>query len=121
MGQSPVIEAVVAPSDTEIRSQLARVLSSAAFDASARNRNFLSYVVEETVAGRAGYIKGYTVAQSVFGRSADFDPQLDPVVRIEASRLRRSLARGWPGFGISPSCSTSWPHIALGSQGLRSL
>ena len=79
--------------EREIRSQLARVLASEAFDASGRNRNFLQFVVEETVAGRAAYIKGYTVARSVFGRGADFDPQLDPVVRIEASRLRRSLER----------------------------
>ena len=81
------------PSESEIRSQLARILSSEAFDASVRNRNFLRFVVEETVAGRTAYIKGYTVAQSVFGRGTDFDPQLDPVVRIEASRLRRSLER----------------------------
>lgn len=81
------------PSEREIRSQLARILASEDFDASGRNRNFLRYVVEETVAGRTAYIKGYTVAQNVFGRGVDFDPQLDPVVRIEASRLRRSLER----------------------------
>ena len=81
------------PHDDEIAAQLERILASEAFDASGRNRNFLRYVVEETVAGRSGHIKGYTVAQQVFGRSVDFDPQLDPVVRIEASRLRRSLER----------------------------
>jgi TolB-like protein len=73
--------------------QLERILSSHGFDASARNRAFLSYVVNETLAGRADHIKGYTVAQEVFQRDADFDPQLDPVVRIEAGRLRRSLER----------------------------
>ncbi len=92
-GQSLAVEDAPPLSERDIRSQLARILGSEAFDASGRNRNFLRYVVEETVAGRAAYIKGYTVAQSVFGRGADFDPQLDPVVRIEASRLRRSLER----------------------------
>ena len=76
-----------------VLAQLERILCSEAFDASARNRAFLRYVVNETLAGRADHIKGYTVAQEVFQRDADFDPQLDPVVRIEASRLRRSLER----------------------------
>jgi len=77
----------------EVLSELERILASDAFDASARNRAFLRHVVDETLAGRADRIKGYTVAQEVFHRDADFDPQLDPVVRIEASRLRRSLER----------------------------
>jgi len=79
------------PSSEEVRAQLDRILTSGDFNASVRNRDFLRYVVEETLAGRAAYIKGFTVAQEVFGRGTDFDPQLDPVVRIEASRLRRSL------------------------------
>lgn len=95
---SSIADARVARDD-EIRAQLDRILASDAFDASGRNRNFLRYVVEETIAGRAGYIKGYAVAQSVFGRGADFDPQLDPVVRIEASRLRRSLERYYLTMG----------------------
>ena len=69
------------------------MLSSSDFDASGRNHAFLRYVVEETLAGNAHLIKGYSIAQSVFKRDVEFDPQLDPVVRIEASRLRRSLER----------------------------
>jgi adenylate cyclase len=74
-----------------IREALERILASADFDASERNRRFLRHVVEETLAGRADRIKGYSVAMAVFDREASFDPQIDPIVRIEASRLRRSL------------------------------
>jgi adenylate cyclase len=81
------------PARDEILAQVERILTGNAFDASERNRAFLRYVVEETLAGRTEYIKGYTVALKVFNRDPDFDPQLDPVVRIEASRLRRSLER----------------------------
>jgi adenylate cyclase len=77
----------------EVRAQLASILGSPHFDASKRNRKFLSYVVEETLAGRADRIKAYSVATSVFGRDERFDPQLDSIVRIEAGRLRRSLER----------------------------
>lgn len=81
------------PSSSEIRAELRRVLDSAEFDASERNRRFLEYVVEEALAGRAERIKAYSIATLVFGRNASFDPQLDPVVRMEARRLRRSLER----------------------------
>lgn len=76
-----------------VRSELERILTSAAFDASPRNRQFLRYVVEETLSGRADRIKAYAIATAVFGRQADFDPQLDSIVRIEAGRLRRALER----------------------------
>ncbi|MGF1660495.1 MAG: hypothetical protein ACFCUS_13800 [Rubrimonas sp.] len=75
------------------REALERVLASPDFDASSRNRRFLVHVVEETLAGRADRIKAYAIATSAFGRSADFDPQTDPIVRIEALRLRRALER----------------------------
>lgn len=81
------------PDREAVLTQLDRILRSSDFDASARNRAFLRYVVNETLSGRSEYIKGYTIAQEVFHRDSDFDPQLDPVVRIEASRLRRSLER----------------------------
>lgn len=76
-----------------VRAELQRILASESFDASARNRRFLAFIVEETLAGRADRIKAYGVATLVFGRDESFDPQTDPVVRIEASRLRRSIER----------------------------
>jgi adenylate cyclase len=80
------------PSDL-IQAQLERIIASGAFDASRRNRAFLRFIVEETLAGRGDQIKAYTVGTSVLGRDEAFDPQSDPIVRIEASRLRRSLER----------------------------
>jgi TolB-like protein len=56
-----------------------------------RARRFLTYVVEEAVAGRGDRIKAYSIATEVFGRGSNFDAQVDPVVRIEAGRLRRAL------------------------------
>src|SRR5215813_2782725 len=76
-----------------VRTQLQRIVACQEFDASDRNRRFLQYVVEETLGGQTDRIKAYTIATSVFGRDATFDPQADPIIRIEASRLRRSLER----------------------------
>ena len=82
-----------AVSTDAVRAELGRILESPHFDASERNRHFLTYVVEETLAGRTDRIKAYTIATEVFGRDPKFDPQLDSIVRIEAGRLRRSLER----------------------------
>ncbi|CAO3380111.1 hypothetical protein [Azospirillum argentinense] len=77
--------------DRAVRTQLERILASDHFDASERNRRFLRYVVEECLDGRAPQIKAYCIAVSVFNREPSFDPQSDPIVRLEAGRLRRSL------------------------------
>jgi hypothetical protein len=37
-------------------------------------------------------VKEYQIATEVFGRQADFDPQLDSMVRVQAGRLRTKLA-----------------------------
>lgn len=79
------------PNANEVLRYLHELLQQSAFSASERNRRFLTYVVEETLEGRADRIKAYNIALAAFDRTADFDPLTDPIVRIEASRLRRSL------------------------------
>jgi TolB-like protein len=80
------------PSPDEIRVQLARIQTSSEFPSTGRAAAFLTYVIEEALAGRAQRLKGYSVAIEVFKRSDSFT-QDDPVVRIEAGRLRRTLER----------------------------
>lgn len=79
--------------DGEVRAQLERILASTEFSVPQRVRQFLTYVIHQTLAGHADRIKAYSVAVEVFGRDANFDMQNDPVVRIEAGRLRRALER----------------------------
>ncbi len=73
------------------RAALDRILASSDFDVSPRNRSFLSYVVEEAIAGRGDRLKAYTIAIEVFRRDASFNAGQDPIVRIEAGKLRRAL------------------------------
>jgi len=76
-----------------VRTHLECVLHSPHFDGSARSREFLRYVVDEVLAGRAAYLKQAAIAVEVFGRKPDFDAVIDPIVRVQAGRLRRSLER----------------------------
>ncbi len=89
------------PTPKAIRLQLDRILRSADFRGSDKQRKFLSFVVEETLEGRASQLKGYTVAVSVYGRKEDFDPQVDPIVRVEAGRLRRALEHYYLTTGVN--------------------
>ncbi len=81
------------PDSKLVHIQLERILASSEFVGSHRTRRFLRYVVEETLAGRGHRIKAFSVAVAAFDRDESFDPQNDPIVRIEAGRVRRSLER----------------------------
>ncbi len=74
-----------------VREQLDRVLRSPPFQQSRRRQRFLEYIVNETLAGRGARLKGYNIALAVFDRPKTFDPAIDPIVRIEAARLRDKL------------------------------
>jgi TolB-like protein len=80
-------------SSEAIRAQLKRILGHAEFQATDKMHDFLRFVVEETLAGRSQNIKGFTIAVEVYGRDANFDAAHDPVVRIQAGRLRRAIER----------------------------
>ena len=79
--------------EASVRHHLADLLASPHFDASSRSREFLRYVVDEVLAGRGAALNQAAIAINVFGRDARFDPVLDPIVRVQAGRLRRSLER----------------------------
>jgi TolB-like protein/tetratricopeptide (TPR) repeat protein len=101
-----------APSADDVRAELERILSSPNFQASGRRRAFLRFVVEETLSGRADRLKGYTVAIAVFGRNQTFDSQADPVVRLEARRLRRDLDTYYIDVGSRDAVRISIPKGA---------
>ena len=89
------------PSADDVRAQLERLVASPDLDVPARARKFLRYIVEETLAGRGDRIKAYSVGTEVFERDPNFDAQSDPVVRIEAGRLRRALEHYYLVPGLS--------------------
>jgi len=77
--------------DVLIQSALQDILNSKHFLNAPTVRAFLSFVVEESIAGRGDRIKAYTIALEVFGRDAEFDPSNDTIVRTTAGRVRKAL------------------------------
>ena len=76
-----------------IREQLDRVLASSHFSHSKRYPAFLRYIVEETLGGRTDDVKERTIGIEIFHRSADYETNTDPIVRVTAGAIRRRLSQ----------------------------
>jgi hypothetical protein len=74
-----------------VRSQLSRILQSPGFARARRMRQFLEFIVGETLAGRAAQLCEYAIGVAVFERDESFAPALNPIVRNDARRLRHKL------------------------------
>jgi hypothetical protein len=96
--------------EQEAKQELDRLLSDPQFHSTDRNRNFLRFVASEMFAGRAAAVKAYTIAVDVFGRPCSFDPTTDPIVRIEATRLRASLAQYYEAHAEEGSVCIELPR-----------
>jgi adenylate cyclase len=99
-----------------VREGLDRVLKSAPFAQSRRRQRFLEYIVNEALAGRGERIKGYTIAREVFDRPEEFDPNVDPIVRTEAARLRDRLREYYEGDGRNDPLRIELPKGAYTPQ-----
>src|SRR5215472_11084920 len=69
-----------------IHAQLERILASKTFARSPRISRFLTFVVEQTLAGQEDKLKEYLLGVEVFNRMDSFDPSIDSIVRVEARR-----------------------------------
>lgn len=75
----------------EVLDQLARIVADERFAASPQLQSFLQYIVNRTLTGEPERIKAYSIATEALGRDASFDAGTDPIVRVQAGRLRKLL------------------------------
>ena len=85
--------------EAAVRRQLEKILQSPVFCSSRRMQRFLAFVVTESLAGRAHRLKEYTIGVEAFDRPEAFSPVEDPIVRVEARRLRDKLAQYYQQSG----------------------
>ena len=104
------------PDQKAIREQLDRILHSGPFAQSRRRQRFLEYIVNETLAGRSERLKGYNVGLEVFDRPETFDPAIDPIVRIEAARVREKLREYYDTDGLNDPIRIDLPKGAYTPQ-----
>lgn len=92
-----------------IREQLGRIIRSKAFEGVERLKSFLIFIVVETLEGRGDQLKEYVVGQYALGKGCDFDARNDPIVRVQARRLRARLARYYAEEGVSDEIAIDLP------------
>src|SRR3990167_7482593 len=104
--------AAIAPGkipDKAVRQQLNRILASKTFLQVDRLKRFVGFIVGETLAGRGGDLKEYVIGVQVFGKESSFDPRTDPIVRVQARRLRTRLARYYRDEGTAEEVVVALP------------
>jgi hypothetical protein len=93
--QMPDVDAI------EIRSELERIRGSHSMSGCNRLLQLLNFVVESTLKGDASHLKETTIGVEVFGRSPDYDPKVDTIVRSQAWRLRAKLRKYYSSEGAN--------------------
>jgi TolB-like protein len=99
--ETPKRAAVELPSPEAVREELQAILAGRSFATAARARRFLTHIVEQTLAGQTDGIKELVLGIDVFDRPADFDPKIDPIVRVEAGKLRKRLEEHYKEDGAA--------------------
>lgn len=82
-----------------IRAQLEKILAAEAFSHSERLPRFLRFAVEQELDGHGAELKEYQIGTEVFDRQTSYDPRIDPIVRVEAGRLRSKLKEFYSAEG----------------------
>lgn len=100
------------PSDRDVAEALERILASEQFGGAARQQRLLRHLVSKHLSRTTRELKEYTLGVEVFDRGDDFDPRLDPIVRVEASRLRSRLQKYYDGPGSGDRIRISLPRGA---------
>jgi len=87
------------PTPEQIRAQVEKILASRLFARSERLCRFVRFCVEAALDAKSDQLKEQLIGVEVFDRKADYDPRTDPIVRVEARRLRSKLKAYYAGSG----------------------
>src|ERR1044071_1974607 len=98
------------PNAAAVRAQVEQMTASTVFRNSPQLATFLWFIVEAQLRGQGERLKGYTIGVEVLRRDTNFDQQVDPIVRVEATRLRRALERYYAGPGAGDAIMISLPR-----------
>ena len=104
--QKPETEPI---STFEKREELRRVLESRHFANSPKKRRFLEFVTDQTLLGNAEKLNEFLIGAEVYGRGSTFNPQDDPIVRVQAHEIRRILKKFYDEEGKDNSLRIEMP------------
>ncbi len=94
---------------TEYLAQIERLSISRSLHGSESLCKLLRYLAHHSLQHPGTAPKEYQIATEVFGRSPDFDPHLDSMVRVQAGRLRSKLAEYYASDGANDRILVEMP------------
>ena len=97
------------PTDNDIAIQIKRILASRLFLRSERLCRFVRFAANHALSGNGQRLKEYLVGVEVFDRGPDYDPRIDPIVRVEARRLRAKLKSYYASAGRDDQLRIEFP------------
>ncbi len=77
---------------------------------SERMIRFLRFTIDRALAGQSDALKEYSIGLGVFDRQSSFDPRVDPIVRVEARRLRSKLKHYYEFEGAADAVLIDYPQ-----------
>ena len=92
-----------------LRDHVREITEGEAFKGSHRSGQFLSYVVEQAVAGHLELLKERMIGIELFGRSPSYDTSEDAIVRVTASDVRKRLLQHYGKYGSTSEFRISLP------------
>ncbi len=106
---SPPLARLITVTPETIRAHIRKIITSRVLTRSERLARFLEFTIEETLAGHADQLKEFVIGMEVFDRRDNYDPRLDPIVRVEARRLRSKLAKYYECEGCDDAIRIDFP------------
>jgi serine/threonine-protein kinase len=103
-------------SPAQAKAQLQKILDDPLFARTQRMSRFLRFGVEHALAGTGHQVKEYLVGVDVFDRPKDYDPRVDPIVRVEARRLRAKLRSFYASSGKKDELIIDFPKGAYAAE-----
>ncbi|MGA2137222.1 MAG: hypothetical protein ABSH50_33460, partial [Bryobacteraceae bacterium] len=99
----------IAPDAASVAGELERLALSNCFRKAERCLRLLRHLTKVTLEGRGSELKEYALGVTVLERPETFDPRIDPVVRLEARRLRLKLAEYYQDEGLGDAVVIDLP------------
>ena len=89
--------------------QIEKIENSHTLHSSDSLRKLFRYLADHSIEHPGTPLKEYQIATEVFGRPADFDPQFDSAIRVQAGRLRQKLVEYYATEGVSDPIQVEMP------------
>lgn len=105
LAHAPVNE----PSTEDCKAQVRRIVQSNTFRNATTLQSLLQFLIDKTISGSAESLKEYTIGVEALGRKSDFDPKVDPIVRVQSHRLRVKLKEYYESEGSNDPILIRFP------------